>query len=197
MMSHQNQRTSPTACHAPAAVTRPFRTPVRGHAFAARTPGASDPVPGQLARLVREPANPADRYAVGVWVAGRGGRWRIGYLDRLIAARLAPRLDDGATIAARIDGWTPEPDGRWRRPLLVLLPPGESASDGSADDPASKESSQHLGHNADVGRDDVPRREVTHEEQIARGAGTRGEGDTSAGLWGRPPGVSRRVLRPT
>jgi hypothetical protein len=169
MMNNHDQRTASATCLAPA-VTRPFRTPVRGHAFAARTPATSDPVPGQLARLVREPTNPADRYAVGVWVAGRGGRWRIGYLDRLIAARLAPRLDAGATIAARIDGWTPEPDGRWRRPLLVLLPQGETGSDVKADDPPSN-------------------------PETASGEREQGVVATRAELWGRPPGVSRRVLR--
>gem|GEM_PF-1002521 len=145
-------------------VTRPFRTPVRGHAFAARAPGASEPSPGQLARLVREPANPADRYAVGVWVADAGGRWRIGYLDRSVAARVAPRLDEGARIAVQVDGWTPEPDGRWRRPLVVLLPERDGAD------------------------------RVTSGPRDRRASSGSTSGPVQ--LWGRPPGVTRRVLRP-
>jgi hypothetical protein len=106
----------------PPPVRHPFRTPVRGHAFAARLPGATGPRAGQLARLVREPSNPADPLAVGVWVADHAGGWRIGYLDRTVAARIAPRLDAGLRIAAQVEGWTGEPEGRWHRPLLVLLP---------------------------------------------------------------------------
>lgn len=156
-----------TTSHMPPPVTRPFRTPVRGHAFAARAPGESDPTPGQLARLIREPGNPADRYAVSVWVASATGKWRIGYLDRAVAARIAPRLDHGAPIAARIEGWTPEPEGRWRRPLVVLLP----------DRPRRTEPSHGSADTADE-----PDR-------------TSAAGQARGGLWGRPPGVSRRVLR--
>lgn len=152
-----------------APVTRPFRTPVRGHAFAARTPGAADPAPGQLARLVREPGNPADPYAVSVWVADATGRWRLGYLDRGVAARIAPRLDGGMRIAAQVEGWTPEPEGRWHRPLLVILPDAGDTSPRTQPNTASPS------------REDpstAPQRPA-HE----------------AGLWGRPPGVSRRIVR--
>lgn len=127
---------------------RAFRTPVRGHAFAPRPPGTTGPVPGQLARLIREPGNPADPYAIGVWVADGHGRWRIGYLDRGVAVRLAPRLDGGADLVVQVEGWTTEPEGRWQRPVVVVQPP-----DGS---------------------NDAPR---------------------PTGLWGRPPGVARRVVR--
>ena len=96
-----------------------FRTPVRGHAFAGVPEEAGTVEPGRPASLVREPGNPADPLAVAVWVDAADGRpWRIGYLDRLVAGRLAPRLDAGTSIQAEIDGWVPEPDGRWRRPLL-------------------------------------------------------------------------------
>lgn len=146
-------------------VRRAFRTPVRGHAFAPRLPGASGPTPGQLARLVREPTNPADDLAVGVWVADRSGRWRIGYLDRSVAARIAPRLDAGARIAARVDGWTGEPDGRWLRPLLVVLP-------------------------------DTPEQPEIPSEPTATSPSARAgrELPAAAGLWGRPPGVTRRRI---
>jgi hypothetical protein len=154
-------------------VARPFRTPVRGHAFAARTPDTADPTPGQLARLIREPANPADGYAVSVWVATSGSRWRIGYLDRTVAARIAPRLDAGVRIAAQLEGWTTEPDGRWRRPLLVLLP------DTSDDEPRSEREpvdEPERGAAADRRETERPRRSAPPQ------------------LWGRPPGVSRRTL---
>ena len=132
----------------PATNLRTFRTPVRGHAFAPRPPGTTGPVPGQVARLLREPGNPADPYAVSVWVADDHGRWRIGYLDRGVAVRVAPRLDEGADLAVQIEGWTTEPDGRWLRPVVVVQ---------ARDEP-----------------DEVQR---------------------PAGLWGRPPGVTRRVVR--
>ncbi len=96
-----------------------FRTPVRGHAFAGVPEAAGTVEPGRPASLVREPGNPADPLAIAVWIDAADGRpWRIGYLDRLVAGRLAPRLDAGTSIQAEIDGWVPEPDGRWRRPLL-------------------------------------------------------------------------------
>jgi hypothetical protein len=73
--------------------------------------------------LMREPDNPADALAVAVWlVEGGRPRWRLGYLDRTVASRIAPRLDAGGTVDAVLDGWVEEPDGRWRRPLLHLRP---------------------------------------------------------------------------
>ncbi len=101
---------------------RAFRTPVRGHAFAGHPSGAASLRGGEAASLVREPANPADPLAVAVWVDAGGTPWRVGYLDRGVAARLAPRLDRGARLSARIDGWVTEPDGRWHRPLVLVVP---------------------------------------------------------------------------
>jgi hypothetical protein len=121
-----------------------FRTPVRGHAYAPRPDDAPPPHPGQPARLVPEPANPADPHAIAVWVDDDLRRWRIGYLDRGVAARVAPRLRDGLTLTARVDGWVQEPEGRWKRPVVHLLP----------------------------------------EQPPAR----------PNGVWGRPPGVSRRRI---
>lgn len=110
----------------------PFRTPVRGHSFAARPPDAEAPRAGQAARLVRESGNPRDELAIAVWVGGRSGPWRIGYLDRAVAARLAPRLDHaGLRLDVRVTGWQPEPDGRWQRPVVELVP-----VTGSGDAPA-------------------------------------------------------------
>jgi hypothetical protein len=104
------------------ASARVFRTPVRGTAYAAVPPAEGAPlVPGTPVALLREPENPADPFAVAVWlVEGSGPRWRLGYLDRTVAARIAPRLDAGAVITATLDGWVDEPGGRWRRPLLRL-----------------------------------------------------------------------------
>jgi hypothetical protein len=102
---------------------RPFRTPVRGHAFAAPPDDGVALSPGLAARLAREPANPADPLAVAVWAdADDGARWRIGYLDRGVAARLAPRLDAGQGFAVEFDGWVGEPEGRWQRPVVRLVP---------------------------------------------------------------------------
>jgi hypothetical protein len=145
------------------ATLRPFRTPVRGHAFAARPPGAAAPQAGQGARLVREPDNPADPLAVAVWAEDGGAWWRLGYLDRGVAARVSPRLDAGHTIEARLDGWVAEPCGRWRRPVVLVLP--------------------RLGR---AERRAGPTRPV---ELVA-------EDDASGRLWGRPPGVVVRPVRP-
>ncbi|WP_169786869.1 HIRAN domain-containing protein [Nitriliruptor alkaliphilus] len=104
-----------------------FRTPVRGHAFAARPPSAPHPAPGSAAQLVREPDNPRDHLAVAVWTSG-DRPWRMGYLDRAVAARLAPRLDGGERFDAEVAGWIDAPGGRWRRPLLRLTSRGTAAA---------------------------------------------------------------------
>jgi hypothetical protein len=156
---------------------RPFRTPVRGHAFAPRPPDTSGPIPGQLARLIREPGNPADRYAVGVWVADARGRWRIGYLDRGVAARLAPRLDEGAELSVQIDGWTSEPDGRWQRPVVVVVPAPATAVEDDDGIPSAEPPTP---------QPDAPIPGPTKRRTVA-----------SPGLWGRPPGVTRRPVRQT
>jgi hypothetical protein len=99
-----------------------FHTPVRGYAFAAVPPPQAAVLdPGSPVVLIREPDNPADPFAVGVWLLEAGApRWRLGYLDRTVASRIAPRLDAGTEVVAVLDGWVEEPDGRWRRPLLYL-----------------------------------------------------------------------------
>jgi hypothetical protein len=120
-MTSHGRRLDPA--HLPVEVPlRPFRTPVRGHPFAARPPGAVAPHAGQPARLRREHDNPVDPLAVAVWTRDDAGWWRVGYLDRGVAARLAPRLDDGLEVGARLDGWVAEPRGRWQRPVVLLLP---------------------------------------------------------------------------
>lgn len=95
-----------------------FTTPVRGHAFAGNPPEGAKLVGGAPARLVREPDNPRDGHAVAVWVDTTWGGWRIGYLERAVAVRMAGRLDDGLRVEATLEGWIPEPEGRWLRPAL-------------------------------------------------------------------------------
>jgi hypothetical protein len=101
----------------------PFLTPVRGHVFAAAPPGAAARVGhGAPASLAREPGNPADPLAVAVWATDGGAAWRVGYLERAVAARVAPRLDAGLPVTATLAGWWDEPEGRWRRPVVALQP---------------------------------------------------------------------------
>jgi hypothetical protein len=142
---------------------RPFRTPVRGHAFAPRHSGPGGALPDdEVVELRREPANPADPLAVAVYAVGAvGAPWRLGYLDRSVAARIAPRMDAGMTFGGALDGWVGEPDGRWQRPLLLVLPDQEAATAAGAD--------------------------------TARADGVA----PTTGLWGRPPGSRRTVVRPT
>jgi hypothetical protein len=161
---------------------RPFRTPVRGHAFAAAPPGVAPPHPGQEALLQREPDNPADPLAVAVWTEQQGRWWRVGYLDRGVAARLAPRIDDGLSVDARIDGWVAEPRGRWRRPVVLLLPegarpfpPGTRAEEAR---PAPEASADAVGGGQDLA------------------VGMAAEDGPPTRLWGRPPGVSVRPVPP-
>jgi hypothetical protein len=91
-----------------------FHTPVRGYAFAAVPPPRAAVLDaGTSVALIREPDNPADPMAVGVWLLESGEpRWRLGYLDRTVASRIAPRLDAGSVVEAVLDGWVEEPDGR-------------------------------------------------------------------------------------
>lgn len=108
----------------------PFRTPVRGYRFAARPPGAEHPHPGQRVGLIREQAHPVDRWAVSVWLrAADGTPWRIGYLDRAVAARLGPRLDDGHPVRASVAGWDDEPARPWRRPVIYVEPDANRTGD--------------------------------------------------------------------
>jgi hypothetical protein len=107
---------------------RPFHTPVRGHVFSARPPAgaALDRTP---LTLRREPDNPADPHAVAVWADGGGSPWRVGYLDRAVAVRLAGRVgDDDQPLRVTFAGWWEEPDGRWQRPVVQVS---------AADDPAT------------------------------------------------------------
>lgn len=158
---------------APRHAAEDFRTPVRGFSFAAPPPGTDVPRPGAAARLVREPANPRDPLAVAVWTTD-GVPWRIGYLDRAVAARLAPRLDAGQRFLAELAGWVEAPGAVWHRPLVRV-------ATAATDEPSD----------TDAAGDAPP----------ARGAGAPADGRgarraTGPGVWARPPGSSRRVLGP-
>lgn len=145
----------------------PFRTPVRGHAFAARPPQGPTAGPGLPVELRREPDNPRDPWAVAVWSAASAGTpWRLGYLERAVAARLGPRLDRGEiTVEGALVDWWEAPDGGWRRPVVALAPSATAAAaDGT---PVRTERRAHAGHG---------------------GAGV------TPRLWGQPPRSRRRVL---
>lgn len=104
---------------------RPFHTPVRGHAFAHRPSGGA-PLERTSLRLRREPDNPADPHAVAVWAEGGGAPWRVGYLERAVAARLATRgVEDPGSLDVVFSGWWEEPEGRWQRPVVCVLDPGD------------------------------------------------------------------------
>jgi hypothetical protein len=148
----------------------PFRTPVRGHAYAARAPQHGPPHPGQPAWLVPEPGNPADPHAVAVWVGEEPAAWRIGYLDRAVAARVAPRLRRGLRVSARVDGWSLEPEGRWQRPVVLLRP--EAQQDTLAG----------------------PLREALALARATAGPTASTPPGGGGRVWGRPPGVARRTL---
>lgn len=98
-----------------------FRTPVRGYRFAARPPGAEHPQAGQRVLLHHERGHPVDRWAVAIWTRAQDGTpWRIGYLERTVASRIGPRVEQGRRITGEVIGWMTEPDGRWRRPVVEV-----------------------------------------------------------------------------
>jgi len=64
--------------------------------------------------LKREPTNPHDSNAIGVYLLARVA-WvfktevQIGYIDRTLAKRLAPIMDDGTEIASTVASfWAPD-----------------------------------------------------------------------------------------
>lgn len=59
--------------------------------------GIVSPCRGDRLQLVREPENPADENAVGVWWRNEH---RIGHLPRRIAADVAPGMDEGERLRA-------------------------------------------------------------------------------------------------
>lgn len=63
--------------------------------------------PGQQLLLIREPGNPIDRNAIGVWVEVkkllRRKRYQLGYLSEERAQLIAPVLDVGWPYTAVVD----------------------------------------------------------------------------------------------
>ena len=94
---------------------------MRGHVFAHR-PSAGAPLERTPLVLRPEPDNPADPHAVAVWAEGGGEPWRVGYVERAVAARLAPHIQGDAYRGLEITfaGWWEEPEGRWRRPVVRI-----------------------------------------------------------------------------
>ena len=184
----------------------PFRTPVRGHAFAGVPVQAT--VAGRRVLLVREPNNPADPLAVAVWVSLGASRWRLGYLDRAVAARVAPRMDAGAGFVGRIEGWVAEPQGRWRRPMVLL----ESADRRPDPAPQSDQRATTDGHAAADANPPSPTRTpadselalaatgrgkyVAQSRQQQRSRQRRASADhpEADNLAARMPGVRRRIV---
>jgi hypothetical protein len=66
--------------------------------------------PGMPLILKREPDNPADSNAISVWIKARflgfDGEVQIGYLSREVAEELAPVIDGGGEVAAKISDVT-------------------------------------------------------------------------------------------
>ncbi|MEX0592292.1 MAG: HIRAN domain-containing protein [Nitriliruptoraceae bacterium] len=157
-----------------------LRTVVRGHAFAARPPDSSGPVEGSAVQLVREVTNPSDPLAVAVWYDDGRHLWRLGYLDRAVAARVAERLDDGVTPAATFDGWLPEPDGRWQRPVVAV----DATVFGLAMAGSAGSRSQHGAGVETVSSTSYRPQPSNEMPSMAAERPVR--------LWGRPPGSRRR-----
>lgn len=67
--------------------------------------------PGMALILKREPANPHDNNAIGVWVTARAlvvfsSEAQIGYLSADVAREVAPYMDKGGKITAKISDVT-------------------------------------------------------------------------------------------
>lgn len=149
-----------------------LHTVVRGHAFAARPPDAPTPMVGARVQLVREGTNPIDAWAVAVWHDDGRFLWRLGYLDRAVAARVGPRLDHGMRLEAHFVGWVDEPDGRWQRPEIAISWP---ATPSATIKPQRGPSGNERLYSAVSRRDD----DLAAEQPVR--------------LWGRPPASRRKV----
>lgn len=120
-MSARTEHRSTQAATRPTSEAQRFRTPVRGYRFAARPPGADHPRRGQGVLLHHEHGHPMDEWAVAIWTRSADGiPWRIGYLERAVAARVGPRIRRGARVTGTVAGWMTEPGGRWRRPVIEV-----------------------------------------------------------------------------
>ncbi|MBV9439213.1 MAG: DEAD/DEAH box helicase [Candidatus Eremiobacteraeota bacterium] len=79
-----------------------FNTKVAGISFERRQDLAGGLRAGDPLQLRREPDNPHDRNAVGVW----SGALQLGFVKRAIAARIAPNIDAGERYTAEVTALT-------------------------------------------------------------------------------------------
>ncbi len=75
-----------------------FNTKLAGVTFEGRQDSVAGLEPGIALRLVREPENPYDPNAIGVWY----GQLKIGFINKGIAARIAPNIDAGERYRAEV-----------------------------------------------------------------------------------------------
>ena len=75
-----------------------FNTKIVGVTFEGRQDLVAGLEPGALLSLVREPENPHDPNAVGVWY----GQLKLGFVKKQIAARIAPNIDAGERYRAEV-----------------------------------------------------------------------------------------------
>ena len=75
-----------------------FNTKVVGVSFEGRQDTVSALQSGETVELRRDPGNPHDPSAIGVWY----GALQLGFLRRQIAARIAPNIDDGERYTAAV-----------------------------------------------------------------------------------------------
>ncbi|HZO93310.1 MAG TPA: DEAD/DEAH box helicase [Candidatus Baltobacteraceae bacterium] len=79
-----------------------FNTKVVGVSFEGRQDIAGGVRPGQAVELRRDPENPHDPNAIGVWL----GALQLGFLKREIALRIAPNIDAGERYEAQVTALT-------------------------------------------------------------------------------------------
>lgn len=79
-----------------------FNTKVVGVSFEGRQDVVAGVEPGAALELRREPDNPHDANAIGVWL----GALQLGFIRRPIAARIAPNVDAGERYSAHVTALT-------------------------------------------------------------------------------------------
>src|ERR1700736_4152613 len=79
-----------------------FNTKVVGVSFEGRQDIVAGLAPGAALELRRQPDNPHDPNAIGVWY----GALQLGFLKRPIAARVAPHVDAGERYSAHVTAVT-------------------------------------------------------------------------------------------
>ena len=75
-----------------------FNTKLVGVTFEGRQDLVAGLAPGAALSLERDPANPYDANAVGVWLGGL----QLGFIKKEIAARIAPNIDAGERYRAEV-----------------------------------------------------------------------------------------------